>query len=188
MIRSGSSPNFGSLRAFRVLFRPSAILRAAWLGVLLLHVWLVGRRIVAGEWTTAPDLLRGFFCVVGVGYASLKFWQISTVFDDRPRRMLAFLLLLAFGHWAMLAPDGRLPLPTDSQSIRAVVVLPSVVGLLALAIGLGLLAGRRRVAVVVASRIGCAGDRRPPASQPDSLRLFQIFTAHLFQRPPPYPA
>lgn len=169
------------MAALRRLGRPSTAMRLIWLLAAGFHAWLIVRRVIAGEWTTAPDLIKAALCAGGVWYASLKFWRISTIFDACPRRAFAFFLMVALGHGfchSPAAPDS--PFAGSQFQVAAIAVLPAVGAALALALCL-----RRRQSV---SRVARAV-RRPVRlfARVVSLELplFPDFSPQLFRKPPP---
>jgi hypothetical protein len=169
---------------FRRWARPSTAIRLAWLAVVALHVWLVARRVGAGEWGTAVDVARGTLCAAGVAYASLKFWSISTVFDNRPRRAMAFLLVVTLGHaaWhpaAETMTSGTVP---GAPPVQAVAVMMPIVAMAVL--GLGLAAWMRgRTVAPAPARVRIAGGGRPGEAEFDFHHT--SWTPHLGRRPPP---
>jgi hypothetical protein len=112
----------------------------------VLHAVLVARRVISGEWAGTLNAVRGWLCLVGVGYCSLKFWRVATIFDAAPRRALAFALLLLLGHW-LLAPPARseTPFANSPYGVTAVLfVVPALGAGLALAVRAAARAPRRR--------------------------------------------
>ena len=176
---------FSILRLCRRLVRPSNLARGLWLLVGALHVWLIARRLAGGDFASLVDWVRMVLCVVAVGYASLKFWDVATILDASPRRAVAFALVLIVGHW-MLNPsvfDAATPQGAVVVSVSTVAaVIPLLAtALLVLAAALRLRGTRLRVA-------------RMPATRP---RLVFHETAHLplalarrairlYRRPPPF--
>jgi len=151
-----------------------------WLAVAALHVWLIARRFATGQWSTPMDDLRAFLCLAAVGYASLKFWRIATLFDAGPRRALTFALILLLGHWAVAAPQNDMAGgPGASAFIALIAVLPALglaaVGLLVLARWLRWMAMRPRKIVVVHASLDFSFV---------PIFLAQFFPS-LFHRPPP---
>lgn len=122
--------SFQPLALLRRCIRPSSVARALWLAVALLHVWLVLRRVALGELTNPLDALRAGLCLLGVGYASLKFWQVATIFDSAPRRAFAFALILVLGHWVIAEPSqqGNLADSTGKAPVAAILVIAPALG------------------------------------------------------------
>lgn len=168
-------------RLARRAARPSVVLRTLWLAVALLHAWLVVRRWAPITAVTVQDLLISLLCLVGVGYASLKFWRLSTIFDDRPRRALIFCLVLVLGHVVIDAPQsGEESLFSPAQHGLMAAVLP-VMGLSLLTLALVGTGRRRR-----APRLRTRGPRTFRGCWFDCLiRLFPDFSPSLYRRPPP---
>ncbi len=166
-----------NLQAVRRLVRFSTLLRALWLAMALLHVWLIARRLWLGELGGLLELTRGALCLAGVAYCSLKFWRVATFFDSQPRRAIAFGLALLVGH-VLIAPPGTQSLldPTGMQLTTVLVTAP-----LLLALGLVAAAGRRRRQGPIAWRLEPASGR---TNEPLPIRLFQL-SPSLHRRPPP---
>ena len=146
---------FNPLVFLRRCARLSVLARVLWLAVALLHAYLIMRRIAVGEWAGLLDWLRATLCLAGVGYASLKFWQVATVLDSAPRRVLAFGLILMLGHWMLAVPDQENALlsPTTAAGATAVLsIVPSLgVALLLLRATAESRAWRPRRVVITAS-------------------------------------
>lgn len=129
------------------LFRPRGgrvtavgfAIRLAWLAVAALHVWLIAERALELRFGGAMDYLRAGLCLLGVVYATWKFWRRPTVFDSTPRRAWSFALALLLGHW-LIAPPGEAPAVADKGLVPAAVILVITPALLLL--GLGLMRGR----------------------------------------------
>lgn len=170
------------LALIRRSVRPSGIARAVWLAVALLHVWLVLRRIGLGQLSNPMDFARAGLCLAGVGYASLKFWQVATIFDSAPRRAFAFGLVLLLGHWLVVVPgpDGD-PLRQARRPLATIVVLAPAMAAVLLFVKQNLAARARPAALC----------RRPAPSAvalcQRSLLPFSILlhASALFRRPPP---
>ncbi|HOE96499.1 MAG TPA: hypothetical protein PLS90_06535 [Candidatus Sumerlaeota bacterium] len=155
------------------LRRPSALLRALWLAVALLHGWLIAERFVLGAWGAPMDWLRALLCVAGIGYATLKFWRISTVFDQEPRRALIFAFILVLGHFWIAPPETQTAYLNHAEQTAAslLIVVPAV----GLALLLALAARRLHRALPVPTP-NAAG---LPLQRPLPLRRLK---SHLFQR------
>lgn len=123
-----SSPS-NPLNLFRRLLAPSAIARVLWLTVALLHASLIVRRFASGDGVELINLVRSLLCLIAIGYASLKFWRIATVFDANPRRALVFGLIVLLGHVAITPPasaDSLLASPTHVEFSLGIAVLPAL--------------------------------------------------------------
>jgi len=178
-----SSVRFQPLAMMRRLARPSTVARALWLSVALLHAWLAARRLVLGEWAGPLDVARGTLCLAGVGYGSLKFWQVAVVLDAAPRRAMAFALILVLGHGLLAVPRQGIELrplaPRAMQTVAILSIVPALGTLLLLARAAlrhvfdHSLTPRRAAPLWVA----LDRDRRPPIE----LRRAVFF----FLRPPP---
>ena len=88
----------------RWLGRPSTWIRIVWMLVAVLHGWLILRRLAMGDYLGVGALVKMTLCLAAIVYTSLKFWKITTIFDDEPRRALVFALALLVGHWAISPP------------------------------------------------------------------------------------
>jgi hypothetical protein len=162
--------------------RPSTFLRLAWLLVAALHVALAARRLATGELATASDWARAVLCLTGVAYASLKLWSVSTVFDSKPRRAVAFFLILALGHVALTGPATRARMTDEASAAMRVALVASVTAAVALATRRALDRAPRRARssrreTALALTRSCWRFHRP--------RYYSDFSPHLFQRPPP---
>jgi hypothetical protein len=157
-------------------------MRLIWLSAILLHAWLFARRMATGDWATGMDVLRGALCLAAVWYTSLKFWRISTIFDARPSRALAFFLILALGHGAIKTPQAAAGSPPWSGVGTVLAVMPAV-GVAALALALAFRTLRRRD--VTPTDANAAPVRLALAEPSPTIPLFPDFTPHLFRRPPP---
>jgi hypothetical protein len=169
------------LRSLRTALRLSTVARTLWLLVAALHVYLIIRRVAVGDWTTPLDYARAALCLLGVGYASLKFWRIATLFDSNLRRALAFGLLLFVGHWVIAQPVHAPAGGTDGQAnlMALIAVLPalgaSILGTIALL----------RLARHSTPPVRVVVTAHPVFNfSPLSLSLFK-FLPSLFRRPPP---
>jgi hypothetical protein len=108
------------------LLRPGRLswwIRGLWLAVALLHGWLALRHLAADTGIAAMDLLRSVLCLGAVGYATLKIWRVATVFDDAPRRAVAFALLLAVLHWGVSVPQDPASAAGHNQPAPLAVML-----------------------------------------------------------------
>jgi hypothetical protein len=120
----------------RRVLRVSTLLRVLWLAVAALHIWLILRRCINGDWHTFADYLRAALCLVAVGYATLKVWHVTTVFDNEPRRAWIFSLVLLLGHaFASQPGDSARALQHGDTApwVAALAILPAVGGVLLLA-------------------------------------------------------
>ena len=112
------------LRPMRRGVRLSTIARTLWLMVAALHIYLITRRFAVGDWSTLLDYVRAALCLAGVGYASLKFWRIATIFDSSLRRALTFGLILLLGHWVIAAPSHDAAGAEAARFAALIAVLP----------------------------------------------------------------
>jgi predicted membrane protein len=162
--------------------RPSTLLRLAWLLVAGLHVWLVARRLATVELATAGDMARAVLCLAGVAYASLKLWSVSTVFDARPRRAVAFFLILALGHMALTGPATRARMADKAPAAMQVMLVASVAAVVVLATRR---ASERAARRAIPSRRATALARARSRWILHRPRYYLDFSPHLFRRPPP---
>ena len=171
--------------SMRRAMRPASLIRALWIAVAALHAWLIVARVINGEWAGLMDLIRAALCLVAIGYASLKFWDIATIFDRGPRRALTFTLILILGHFLVASPHGNLqsfqqPIATTAASI--LVILPVLSAALILAVVFRSRSFGPRIARSTASIRPVAPVAYELAHLPIALTRR---TPTLFRRPPP---
>jgi hypothetical protein len=165
------------------LFRISGLIRLLWVAVAALHAWLLVERLFTGALQGPMDYVKAFLCLAAIGYATLKVWQIATFFDSKPRRVVAFTLLLMLGHWLVASPQDRTAVLEHAPSVAllTLAILPT------LALGLALTCA----AVALQRRRHTPANHMPrptflsPFELPPWAHVLSTAPPNVWRRPPP---
>lgn len=151
-----------------------------WLAIAALHAWLFARRLIEGEWFGGMNQARLVLAMAACIYGAVRMWRPATFFDDSPRKVWAFALLLILGHFGISSENYR---RIAENAVSGVewnhVVLVTTVIVVVVAVGLSMLAMLRTLELE---------DKRHRLIliRAISSRLFFVSTYALHQRPPPH--
>jgi hypothetical protein len=155
------------------------LLRAFWIGVAALHLYLVAKRAFLGQLDASLDVAKLLLCIAGAAYgayATVKIEQVTAGLTASPRRLVAFALLLIVGHIA-LEPERPVLDGDGSALTQMLIALPVVAG--TALIGMALVRRARRswgemAGFVAASRFDLV-----------QIHIKNEVRASVRQRPPP---